>query len=301
MGCVSGSQKSGGSGADGAVGDNGMPVQSQKRFPVRNLDDQNSVVGEGEIEVTATDLILHSSGAAPVRWPLRYLRRYGFDECLFSFESGRRCPTGEGIYAFDTKQAKTIFTLVEHNVRTGPKSADDPPPGDASRANSVSNGSKVTPSEEARTPGAPSEPEPPATPPTPTHIKKVAKQKGITYIDVDVVKSGSPVIIPPKAATQYSEIEFKDQPKAGGETQLNYIKVNFADQPQASAPNSASPLTTAPRTAYSDVQPKLSTPGAGDEHERRPSGTLSPNSGPIAYTPINFKATDDIRLAKMDA
>ena len=34
------------------------------------------------------------------RWPLRCLRRYGAEADVFSFESGRKCETGAGIYAF---------------------------------------------------------------------------------------------------------------------------------------------------------------------------------------------------------
>lgn len=92
MGCVNSNKSRGEEAADG----NSAPMQHHARFSVKNLDDQNRVVGEGEIEITATDLVLHSADADPVRWPLRYLRRYGFDDSLFSFESGRRCPTGEG-------------------------------------------------------------------------------------------------------------------------------------------------------------------------------------------------------------
>jgi fibroblast growth factor receptor substrate 2 len=91
---------------------------NQRRFHVKNLDDENRVVGEGELEVTDTHLVLYSK-SQPIKWPLKYLRRYGYDDNLFSFEAGRRCPTGEGIYAFSTRNAEAIFRLVETNIRTG--------------------------------------------------------------------------------------------------------------------------------------------------------------------------------------
>ena len=91
---------------------------NQRRFHVKNLDDENRVVGEGELEVTDTHLVLYSK-SQPIKWPLKYLRRYGYDDSLFSFEAGRRCPTGEGIYAFSTRNAEAIFRLVETNIRTG--------------------------------------------------------------------------------------------------------------------------------------------------------------------------------------
>jgi len=71
-------------------------------FDVLNVDDSGQERNPGQIEVTDTDLILHhlDVGKEPIRWPLNCLRRYGFDAELFSFESGRRCPTGPGIYAF---------------------------------------------------------------------------------------------------------------------------------------------------------------------------------------------------------
>lgn len=49
----------------------------------------------GHLEVTETDLILRQKHKAPTVWPLKSLRRYGADSELFSFESGRRAPTGK--------------------------------------------------------------------------------------------------------------------------------------------------------------------------------------------------------------
>ncbi|KAL3197620.1 hypothetical protein MRX96_044836 [Rhipicephalus microplus] len=68
----------------------------ERTFQVWNLDEQGAEVSPGKIEVNANDLVLYQRGRPPVRWPLRGLRRYGFDAHLFSFESGRRCPTGLG-------------------------------------------------------------------------------------------------------------------------------------------------------------------------------------------------------------
>ena len=45
-------------------------------------------------------LIFHQKGKDVVMWPLKSLRRYGAEADIFSFESGRKCDTGPGIYAF---------------------------------------------------------------------------------------------------------------------------------------------------------------------------------------------------------
>lgn len=48
------------------------------------------------MELTQTELILHTRKRDAIRWPYLCLRRYGYDSNLFSFESGRRCQTGQG-------------------------------------------------------------------------------------------------------------------------------------------------------------------------------------------------------------
>lgn len=65
------------------------------------------------MEITITDLILHRKGREPTYWPLKCLRRYGYDSDMFSFESGRRCTTGEGIYAFRCKRADLLFQRLQ--------------------------------------------------------------------------------------------------------------------------------------------------------------------------------------------
>lgn len=47
---------------------------------------------------------------------IRSLRRYGFDAQLFSFECGRRCPTGAGIYAFRCAEAEELFNLLQEAI-----------------------------------------------------------------------------------------------------------------------------------------------------------------------------------------
>lgn len=81
-----------------------------------NVDDAGRRLCPGQLEVGDSDLILYQRGKSPVRWPLRSLRRYGFDAELFSFECGRRCPTGPGIYAFHCQRAEVLFNTVQARV-----------------------------------------------------------------------------------------------------------------------------------------------------------------------------------------
>ena len=96
---------------------NGAHDSNARLFRVFIVNDLGAELNAGKIEVSATDLILYLKGKEPIRWPLRCLRRYGFDEELFSFESGRRCPTGSGIYAFKCRRAAELFNLVQESIQ----------------------------------------------------------------------------------------------------------------------------------------------------------------------------------------
>lgn len=63
---------------------------------VINVDDDGNELGAGVMELTDGELVLHTHRRDDVRWPYLCLRRYGYDSNLFSFESGRRCQTGQG-------------------------------------------------------------------------------------------------------------------------------------------------------------------------------------------------------------
>lgn len=36
-------------------------------------------LSSGQLEITDTDLILYQKGKQPIKWPLKYLKRYGFE------------------------------------------------------------------------------------------------------------------------------------------------------------------------------------------------------------------------------
>lgn len=87
-------------------------------FEVNNLGDNQEVVGKGTLEVTGSELI-YMDAATGVRWkwPIKYLRRYGCNGVrVFSFEAGRRCPGGPGLYAFGTSRANEIQEAIVDSI-----------------------------------------------------------------------------------------------------------------------------------------------------------------------------------------
>ncbi|XP_058443111.1 uncharacterized protein LOC131425322 [Malaya genurostris] len=85
-------------------------------FHVINIDDDGTPLWSGQLEVSRTELKLHRKGKDPTTWPLKCLRRYGCNVDQFSFEAGRRCTTGEGIYAFKCRRAETLFYTVQSYI-----------------------------------------------------------------------------------------------------------------------------------------------------------------------------------------
>ncbi|KAJ8721529.1 hypothetical protein PYW07_002304 [Mythimna separata] len=86
-------------------------------FRVVNIDEHGADLCSGQLEITESDIILYREGRDSTVWPLHSLRRYGFEGDIFSFESGRRCETGEGIYAFRCRRASLLFRTLQQQIQ----------------------------------------------------------------------------------------------------------------------------------------------------------------------------------------
>ncbi len=73
------------------------------------MDDDGNELGAGIMELMEDELVLRTRKCDAVKWPYLCLRRYGYDSNLFSFESGRRCQTGQG-----KVEISISYTLAQH-------------------------------------------------------------------------------------------------------------------------------------------------------------------------------------------
>ncbi|KAL2093937.1 hypothetical protein ACEWY4_011249 [Coilia grayii] len=104
-----------------------IPDNHQSKFKVVNVDDDGNELGAGIMELTEAELVLRTRKCEAVKWPYLCLRRYGYDSNLFSFESGRRCQTGQGIFAFKCARAEEIFNMLQEIMQSNSISVVEEP------------------------------------------------------------------------------------------------------------------------------------------------------------------------------
>uniref|UniRef100_A0A182RRA6 IRS-type PTB domain-containing protein n=1 Tax=Anopheles funestus TaxID=62324 RepID=A0A182RRA6_ANOFN len=112
-------------------------------FHVINIDNEGRELWSGKLEVTRVELTLYRKGKEPTKWPLKCLRRYGYNVDQFSFEAGRRCTTGEGIYAFRCRRAEALFYTVQAYIQGRIYSDENTNPNDPYPIPVASNGPSV--------------------------------------------------------------------------------------------------------------------------------------------------------------
>ncbi|XP_037961149.1 uncharacterized protein LOC119690209 [Teleopsis dalmanni] len=86
------------------------------RVRVVRLHPESPSIRAGFLELTPRELIYVMQGREPIVWALQHLRRYGLNGDIFSFEAGRRCMTGPGVYTFRCQNAELLYGMFERYV-----------------------------------------------------------------------------------------------------------------------------------------------------------------------------------------
>uniref|UniRef100_A0A1I8NG25 IRS-type PTB domain-containing protein n=1 Tax=Musca domestica TaxID=7370 RepID=A0A1I8NG25_MUSDO len=109
----------------GCISSSNSKLFSLKKENVYNVNvlrvqSEQSVIlaGQGVLEITPNEIIFIAPNHEPVSWALQHLRRYGLTEDIFSFEAGRRCTTGPGIYTFRCWNANQLYSKFQWYINS---------------------------------------------------------------------------------------------------------------------------------------------------------------------------------------
>jgi hypothetical protein len=87
-------------------------INQQIEFKVFNVDAKLLKHSKGVIKITNNDMELCQPSRTPIIWPLNGIRRYGCYRDIFLFECGRKCATGEGLFAFKCNKAQRLHDTL---------------------------------------------------------------------------------------------------------------------------------------------------------------------------------------------
>lgn len=89
-------------------------VLLNEEYSKRHLD---GYVGTCQLLVTDAEVIIVAGGQTKIRWKFSTIRRYKSQTGTFIIEVGRKAPTGEGEYRFDTVNPVELFDVLDKAVK----------------------------------------------------------------------------------------------------------------------------------------------------------------------------------------
>ncbi|KAG8234775.1 hypothetical protein J437_LFUL006607 [Ladona fulva] len=73
--------------------------------------------GNYTLRALKSEIELVGSSGSVLTWPYRYIRRYGHSEGIFTFEAGRKCPSGAGSFQFEHVYGVDVFRCISSRMK----------------------------------------------------------------------------------------------------------------------------------------------------------------------------------------